>query len=320
MRPQRLISFLLLLQGERRRTAGELAAALEVSIRTIYRDVDALGAAGVPIRMERGPQGGIVLADDYRRALAQFTGDELQALFAASAGPMADLGISTAHRLALQKLAGALSPPQRRAAEQARGQILVDHNRWYRAAQPTSLLATLRAATADERRLALHYRDRAGALTQRLIEPLGLVAKAGVWYLVAHEPGKGYRTFRAERIAGVDVTAQRFERPAEFDLDAYWRSSIASLEEHAAAQQPYDVVVRMEPALLERHAPYLVLEPLGEVEGDALVRLRFPMRELAIFQILALGAGVRIVEPSELADAIVASARAAIARFARAGT
>jgi predicted DNA-binding transcriptional regulator YafY len=315
MRSQRLLSCLLLLQGERRRTARELAAALEVSTRTVYRDVEALSAAGVPVTMERGPHGGVVLADDYRRALAQFTVDELQALFATSAGPMADLGIAS-HGLALDKLAGALPPSQRRAAAEARGTLLIDSNRWYRGAQPTSLLGVLRGAAAEARRVRLQYRDRSGALTDRLVDPLGLVAKAGIWYLVAREAEKGYRTFRAERIAGAQVLPERFTRPPDFDLDAHWRGSIASLEGRAATQETFDVMLAMRPETVERHAPYLQMEMVGQDGADALVRLRFPMRELAIYHVLALGADVRIVEPYGFADAIVACARAAIARLA----
>src|SRR5450631_4915166 len=125
MQSQRLMACLQLLQGERRLTARYLARELGVSMRTVYRDVEALGEAGVPVHMERGPQGGIVLADDYRRALAQFTSDELQSLFAARIGPMADLGIAS-HREALLKLAGALPAPQRRTAQTTRERLLLD--------------------------------------------------------------------------------------------------------------------------------------------------------------------------------------------------
>jgi len=316
VRSQRLLSLMLLLQGTRRRTARELAGALEVSMRTVYRDVEALSAAGVPVFMERGPHGGVVLADDYRRALAQFTTEELQSLFAASAGPMADLGIAPAHGAALQKLAGALPALQRRAAEETRGTILVDHNRWYRTEQPTSLLGRLRAAAAESRRLRLRYRDRAGAETDRLVDPLGLVAKAGIWYLVADELGKGMRTFRAERIVAADATAEHFTRPADFDLDAYWRTSTASLEGRAVGQETFDVVARMSPETVERWAPFLNLELLANDGAQARVRLRFPMREFAISLIITMGDGVRVLEPADLGAEIVRRARDAIARFA----
>src|ERR1017187_8075167 len=139
MQSHRLISCLQLLQGERRLTARYLSQQLGVSMRTVYRDVEALCEAGVPLHMERGPLGGIVLADGYRRALAQFTNDELQSLFVAGSGPMADLGIAS-HREALLKLAGALPAQQRQTAKTSRERLLLDHNRWGRGEQPTALL------------------------------------------------------------------------------------------------------------------------------------------------------------------------------------
>jgi predicted DNA-binding transcriptional regulator YafY len=312
MRSQRLVSCLLLLQGGRRQTARALADALEVSTRTVYRDVDALSSAGVPVHMERGPQGGIVLADDYRRALAQFTSDELQALFASTAGPMADLGIAS-HAQALQKLAGALPASQRRTAEHSRDQLLLDHNRWYRGVQPTLVLTTLRRAATNQRRVRLGYRDRTGSITQRLVEPLGLVAKAGIWYLVAFEADKGYRTFRAERINSADETDLQFTRPADFNLDAYWRSSVASMEQRPS--ETYEVMLRVRSDALAQ-LTYWEFEMLDESAGVATLRIRFAGRNLAIFQVLALGEAVTIVEPPELREAVVACARAALAQHA----
>jgi predicted DNA-binding transcriptional regulator YafY len=312
MRSERLVSCLLLLQGGRRQTAQALADALEVSTRTIYRDVDALSSAGVPVHMERGPQGGVVLADDYRRALAQFTNDELQTLFASTAGPMADLGIGS-HAQALQKLAGALPAPQRRAAEHSRDQLLLDHNRWYRGAQPTSVLTTLRRAVTSWRRVRLGYRDRTGSITQRLVEPLGLVAKAGIWYLVAFEAEKGYRTFRAERITSADETDQQFTRPVDFNLDAYWRSSVASMEQRPS--ETYEVVLRVRSDAVAQ-LTYWEFEMLDESAGGVTIRIRFSGRNLAVFQVLALGEAATIVEPPELREAVVACARAALAQHA----
>lgn len=179
MRSQRLMSCLQLLQGERRLTARYLADQLAVSMRTVYRDVEALCEAGVPIHMERGPAGGIVLADNYRRALAQFTNDELESLFAAGSEPMTDLGIAS-RREALRKLAGALPAGQRETATATRERLLVDHNRWGRGEQPTAILVQIRGAVERQRRVRLVYRDRSGAVTERLVDPLGLVAKAGV--------------------------------------------------------------------------------------------------------------------------------------------
>jgi len=310
---QRLISCLLLLQGQRRRTAAELAAALEVSTRTVYRDVEALSAAGVPIHMERGRCGGVVLADDYRRAIAQFTDDELQALFATSAGPMADLGF-TSHGSALQKLAGALPVAQRRAAERGRDRLLVDHNRWYRGAQPQALLAELRRAVSAERRVSVQYRDRAGATTDRVLEPLGLVAKAGVWYLVAREGDKGYRTFRCERIVGAVMTTERFERPAGFDLDAHWRSSVASIQARPADSYAATLAVRHD--AVERVMSFWSSEIVA-TDGDlTTVRVHCPDRAGAAFLVLVLGGSATIVAPDDLRSAVVSSAQAVLDRYA----
>lgn len=308
MRSQRLLSCLLLLQGARRQTARQLAEALDVSMRTVYRDVDALCEAGVPIYMERGPQGGVVLADDYRRALAQFTNDELQAIFASTAGPMSDLGIDSPTR-ALQKLAGALPAQQRLAAQRTRDQLLLDHNRWYRGKQPVSLLARLRTAIAEQQRLRVRYNDRVGSLSERVVDPLGLVAKAGVWYLVATEPDKGYRTFRAERIAGVDTVAERFVRPADFDLDAYWRSAVASMEQRPA--QTYEVVLRVRSEALAKLV-YWDIETIAQDAGRTTIRLRFSAREHAVFQVVVLGDSAEIVEPADLREAVLACARDAL--------
>lgn len=282
-------------------------------MRTVYRDVEALSAAGVPIHMERGPQGGIVLADDYRRALAQFTNDELQALFAGTAGPMSDLGIAS-HERALQKLAGALPAAQRRAAEHGRERLLLDHNRWYRNEQPRAELAVLRQAIANERRVSLRYHDRSGAPTDRVVDPLGLVAKAGVWYLVAREADKGYRTFRAERISLVRATPEHFQRPADFDLDAHWQSSIASIEQRAS--ETYDAVLRVRPDALQWITPYWETDLLGDEPDGTLLRVRFPIRVAAVSQVVALGDAVSIVEPPDLGEAVVRCAQAALARHA----
>ncbi len=303
-----------MLQGARRQTAGALATRLGVSVRTIYRDVDELSTAGVPIYMERGPLGGVVLSDDYRRALAQFTADELQALFASTAGPMADIGI-VSQPAALQKLAGALPTAQRLAAERGRERLLLDHNKWYRGEQPTALLGALRAAVADERVVRMRYRDRSGSATERAIEPLGLVAKAGVWYLVARDVGAAdYRSFRAQRIVEASATSERFVRPVGFDLETYWRSSIASTEQRP--NETYDVTLRVRAEAYDRlNAAWGATLADDEMPGFARVGLRFPSIDAAVYQVVALGDAVKAIEPAELIAAVVARARETLAVF-----
>ncbi len=294
-------------------TARELAAMLEVSPRTVYRDVEALCAAGVPIHMERGVLGGIVLADDYRRALAQFSTDELQSLFASGPGPFADLGMATP-AAALQKLAGALPAMQRRAAESSRERLVVDHNRWSRGEQPTDILVTLRKAAEENRRVRLHYRDRSGNVTDRVVDPLGLVAKAGVWYAISREGGKGYRTFRAQRIQRVDVLAETFVRPSDFALEAYWSESVSTIERQT--QETFDVVLRVENDALPKVSSFWDHAILAEDAASTTLRLCFPSRDVALMQILVLDASVlEILSPPGIPAAIVARAAEAIERY-----
>ena len=209
MKADRLISLLLFLQSRRQCSARVLAEWLEVSERTIYRDVDALGAAGVPVYAERGSTGGIVLADGYRRALTNFSEDEIRALFVSGASPLADLGLERGLDRALEKLHGALANVQQRAAEKSRARIHVDQRRWNQPEPPREVLATLRRAVWDDRRIRIRYEDRNRKSSTRSADPLGLVSKAGVWYLVAR-CDHDLRSFRVERIRSVEELTERF--------------------------------------------------------------------------------------------------------------
>lgn len=237
--------------------------------------------------------------------------DELQALFASGPGPMTDFGLA-AQPQALQKLAGALTAPARQAMETGRARLFLDQNRWSRGAQPTDVLVRLRAAAANDRCVRLQYRDRTGTTSDRRVEPLGLVAKAGVWYPIAREPEKGYRTFRAQRISDVEVLTSPFERPADFDLEAHWNASVTSIER--PAYETYDVVLNIERTAAAKLA-YWDVTVLNEGDDVSTLRIVFPSREAAVMNVLALADVVQIVSPAELPAAIVEQARHALARF-----
>lgn len=305
MKSERLVSLMLLLQGRNRRSARELADALEVSMRTIYRDVEALGAAGVPVYAERGSSGGIVLADGYRQAIAQFSSEELHALFVAASDPLAELGIR-GHESALHKLEGALPELQRRAAQKARQRVLVDHARWYRTQQPAEILATLRRAVWDERQLHLEYRDRTGAQTSRVIEPLGLVSKAGVWYVIAREPGGEERTFRAERILAATELQQRFARPDGFDLESHWQATQKAMQR---SEEPCEATIAVLADAAEMVLSYWDATLLSQDDRERTLRVRFPSHAVAISQIAGWGGRVRVIDPSGLRDAAIEHAR-----------
>ena len=313
MKSSRLLSMLLLLQSAERRSARELAAVLEVSERTIYRDVDALSASGVPVYAERGVYGGIALAAGYRKALTQFGEDEIRALFTSGSNPLGDLGLGIDRERALEKLSGALNDAQRKAAVKTRGRIHLDQRRWNQAAQPQLHLAALRRAVWDDRCVRLRYRDRASNTTERTVDPLGLVAKAGIWYLVARADG-AYRTFRAERILDVTVLAESFARPADFDLDAYWRGWTSSVE---SSSQRFEVLLAVRSSDVELVSRYwetqLVPRAPASAGDAAAVRIVFPSQDAALHQLVAWGGIVRILEPLALRDALVARARAILA-------
>ncbi len=315
MKADRLISLLLLLQSRRQCSARVLAERLEVSERTIYRDVEALGAAGVPVYAERGSAGGIVLADGYRRALTQFTEDEIRSLFVSGASPLADLGLERGLDRALEKLHGALADVQRRAAEKSRSRIHVDQRRWNQPEPPRAILTALRRAVWDDRRVRVRYEDRNRTTSTRTVDPLGLVSKAGVWYLIARY-GKELRSFRVDRIRSAEELTQRFERPASFDLERYWCESSARFNE-ASRSADCVVLLRTRAESLERVCAYWPAEVVSRDGAGALLRVTFPGPEIALFQLVAWSEIATLVEPEELREALVARARTTLDRYAQ---
>lgn len=319
MKSSRMVSMLLMLQGVERRSARELARALEVSERTVYRDMEALSASGVPIYAERGANGGIALSEGYRKALTQFGEDEIRALFTSGSNPLIDLGLGVDRDRALQKISGALSDAQRNAALKTSGRIHLDQRRWHQAPQPQEFLSALRRAVWDDQCVTLRYRDRDGKISERCIDPLGLVAKAGVWYLVARSDAS-LRTFRAERILGVSRLDQSFVRPSDFDLDTYWAKWIADVEE---SSKRFDVIFALPSSMLDEVSRYWEIHLLTQRpdNADEEVRVRgvFPAREAALHQLMAWGARVRIIEPADFCAEMLTTARAIVAQYERTG-
>jgi len=319
MKSERLLAMLLLLQSKGRLPAREIADSLEVSERTVYRDLDSLSAAGVPVHAERGARGGIVLADGYRRALTQFREDEIRALFVSAGDNLADIGLGENLSRALEKLIGALPDAQRRAAEHARRRIRFDPRRWKQPAPPVAHLATLRRAASDDHSIRLQYRDRDGKVTERRVDPFGLVSKAGVWYLVARY-GAEMRVFRADRILGLDMTRERFERPADFDLDTFWKTWTSDFERRTPG---FFVTLDVAPEAIEDITAYWEYELLGDARNGAKrrgwksMRLAFSSHEAALASVLTWGRRVRLVEPPQLRAAVVSRAREAIRLYGR---
>jgi predicted DNA-binding transcriptional regulator YafY len=314
VKAERLIALLLLLQSRGQSSARTLAQRLEVSERTIYRDVDALGAAGVPVYAERGANGGIVLADGYRRALTNFNEEEIRALFISGASPLADLGMERGFNRALEKLHGGLADVQRRAAEKSRSRVHLDTRRWNQPEPSRELLTTLRRAVWDDRCLQISYEDRNRAPSTRIVDPLGLVSKAGVWYLVARQ-GQELRSFRVDRIRTAVELTEHFSRPGNFDLEGYWRDSSARFSE-ASRSADCVVTLRARTVALERITAYWPVEVVSRRKRDAIVRVTFPGPEVAVFHLVAWADGASLIEPAGLREPVVAAARRALRRYA----
>jgi predicted DNA-binding transcriptional regulator YafY len=244
MRADRLISILMLLQARGRMTARDLAEQLEVSERTIYRDLEALSMAGVPIYTERGPGGGCSLLDGYQTRLTGLTDIEVRALFLLTmAAPLADLGLGKVLEEALLKLTAALPATSREQVEQLHQRFHVDTTWWYHTADAQVTLQTIQQAIWQNSKLHMVYQQDNGSWCEQTIEPYGLVAKAGVWYLVS-ACHTNYAVYRVSRIQSITISGERFVRADDFDLAGYW-SEYCTQVEHTHPQ--YAIPLRLAP-------------------------------------------------------------------------
>ena len=316
MKSDRLIAILLALQRAGKQSATALAGDLEVSVRTIYRDVDALSAAGVPIYAERGSCGGIVLADVYRDALARFDENELSALFISGDDPLADLGLVGGRRSALEKLARAMPSRARETVGKTRGRVHVDSRRWLGGSMRSPSLDALRDAVWNDRRVTIAYTDRNGAVTRRALDPFGLVTKAGVWYLVARDR-EAVKTFRVQRIARVRVHARRFVRPGNFDVGEYWNASQA--RGGGSDNPPFIATFRMSRRALDTISLYQAVQSRARVRGSAppvwIVRVAFPSFHSALHEALAWDREAVAVEPLQLCRQLAECGRSLVRRY-----
>lgn len=308
MRASRLVTLLLLLQNRGRMTARQLAEELEVSVRTVYRDVEALGAAGIPLYGAAGHEGGYQLVGGYRTRLTGLTADEAQAAFlAALPGAAADLGLGEALATAQLKFRAALPAELREHAERIRKRFLLDAPGWYSDADRTPYLAPAAAAVWERRATVLRYRRwRAPEEIERRVEPYGLVLKAGRWYLVAGGQS-GIRTYRVDQILGIRPL-EEFTAPEGFDLAAYWDRYLADFR---ARLHTGTALVRLTPEGARR----LGVTPTS----DGWTEARVPIESVdhAYGEFLRLGTDIEVVAPDELRDRIAATARTLAARYDR---
>jgi predicted DNA-binding transcriptional regulator YafY len=300
VKSSRLLSILLLLQTRGRMTAAQLAEVLEVSVRTVYRDVEALSTAGVPLYGDAGHAGGYRLLDGYRTRLTGLTTDEAEALFLAGApGPAAELGLGPYLAAAQLKVRAALPAELREHADRISGRFHLDAPGWYTDADETPFLHTVADAVWHNRVLyAIYRRWREPTDVERRLEPYGLVLKAGRWYVVA---GPGPRTFRVDQI--LELTAsdsdEEFTRPDDFDLAAYWTAHQRDFHHRLYRSE---AVVRLAPGATLARA----VSVNGQTESDGWTLMSVPIEsvEHAHGEFLRLGTDIEVLSPPELRDRI----------------
>lgn len=318
VRASRLLSIQMLLQTRGRMSARALASALEVSIRTLHRDVDQLSAAGVPVYAERGRAGGFALQEGWKTSLTGLTPSESQAVFLSGlAGPAAQLGLGRDVESARLKLLAALPAAARDDTQRFAAKLHLDPVEWYRESEPVPQLGAVAEAVWREQRLAMRYESWKGS-GPRTVDPLGLVLKAGTWYLVA-VVGAAPRMFRVSNIGGAELLAEAVSRPKTFDLAAWWAASIERFERELYTGE---AIVLATPRGVKGlcHLSSAVAKAVAAAprsrRSDGRVRVRMPIEsvEHATSQLLRLGAEVEALEPESLRASLLARAQA-IARL-----
>jgi predicted DNA-binding transcriptional regulator YafY len=325
VRSDRLLSILLLLQARGRQTARELAERLEVSQRTIQRDLDALSAAGVPVYSERGRHGGAVLLPGFRTDVSGLTPAEARALFVfAGRGAQSGSGLERHLQAAMRKLLAALPEPSRPAAMGAQERVVVDPGGWRRPVEETGHLGTVQEAVWTDRKLRILYRAAGRSAARELaVDPWGVVVKAGVWYLVA-ALGSEPRLYRVSRVEEAEVLEQPSERPQGLDLEEVWRE-LRRRVEHAGPG--VEVRLRVKPSRVEMLLRICATQLVGPVEhhaggqedGWSDLRLTFVAEGAACASLIGFGAGLEVLAPETLRQAMADTAREVLEVYASAG-
>ena len=312
MRADRLLSTLLVLQAHGRQTGRQLAKRLEVSERTVHRDMEALSAAGVPVFALRGQRGGWQLDDNWRTQVPAFDEAELRALLMSQPRVIGDKRLAAAAERAINKLMAALPVTMRAQAASMRQRLHVDSTGWWGASHELAALPVVQDAVSRDRKLTFHYRRGGGEPTERTVDPLGLVAKGTTWYLVAHT-ANGLRTYRVSRIEQATMLDAAAVRPSDFDLAAYWKSSTAQFLEQRSR---YETTLRLTPdaaaKLTTWHVCSADVQQSATDDGMVTLRVRFEDEEQACFIVLGFGSKARAIEPPALVDRVAGELHAMV--------
>jgi predicted DNA-binding transcriptional regulator YafY len=315
----RLLSILMLLQSRGRMSASALARSLEVSVRTVYRDVDSLSAAGVPIYADHGRSGGFQLRDGWRTQLTGLTSGEARALLMTGLpGPAKALGLGEAAASAHLKLLAALPADWRSDAERVGARFHLDPIDWFRGTAPADHLRVVAEGVWDERRLRMRY-ESWSAVSDLVVDPLGLVLKGGAWYLVARHRREP-RTYRVAAIERAQLLDERFVRPAKFELAAFWGESTRRFEQGVYRDFATLRVSAIGMDRLRGFSPIVaqaVDRTAGRPDRRGWRRVTVPIEsvEHATREMLRLGADAVVLEPAALRDALRAMAQQMLASY-----
>jgi predicted DNA-binding transcriptional regulator YafY len=320
MRADRLLSIMLLLQSRERLTAQALARELEVTERTIYRDMVALSTAGVPVYGSSGPEGGFSLVESYRTSLTGLTEGEVRALFMLSLpAPLSDLGLTQELKAAMRKLAAALPTSSRGAEERVRQRIFLDSTWWDQEEENIPHLQTLYQAIWGDRQISLKYRPHPLAEVELVVDPYGLVAKAGAWYLVSHRNFQ-IHVHRVVGLSEVHLLVTNFIRPENFDLQAFWDGWRLDRENrHTDFAVTVHVVKDFIP-WLPMYFGSRIHERLAQAgppddRGHITIELSFESLEAARERLLSCGGGLEVLAPWALRASIQDYAMQTLAQY-----
>ena len=303
MRGDRLLALLLLLQRRGKVTTRELAEELEVSSRTVLRDLNALSALGIPVVADRGKNGGWRLLDEYRKTLLTLTAEEIASLFLPfPESLLRDLGIDRPFRIARQKLFPHLPSPAEPRAQKLWDRIHIDLEPWKEKIEKPEWMTPVMQAVWEERKLRIDYERADGKRKTRTVNPLGLVARGRGWYLVAADGEGEIRSYRLSRIRFAEILQERFARPEGFKIASYWKRSKARF---VANLPEYTVRAELSPDALRRirftgRFVRLLEEETPDARGWTPVTLRFDTEQEAAETLLGFHSQIRVLSPRSL--------------------
>ncbi len=309
MRADRLISILILLQANKKITASDLSKKLEVSVRTIYRDIDILSGIGVPIFAEKGVNGGIGLLGDYKTSLTGINKNELLSLFIPTSDKiLEDLGIENLKYSAMLKILGNSATNELKEFENVQNYIYIDMNTWSETNTPVNIdiLSVLQNAIWSSKSLQILYRKT--DITKEVeINPLGLVCKRSIWYLVADNDDI-IKTYKVSSIVSAKQLDTAFVRPKDFHLKNFWLNSTRNFK---SSIPKHNFTFKINPHIMDqiKERAFITILEIVEKESEIYIKISFDAIWQGVEFAFGYGKDIEILEPKEAISEIKKKAR-----------